>query len=283
MARRATTHSRAGDPAVTPRPAGGDTVAALARGLAILRCFSDPAVPAGLLSHGELARLTDIPKPTVTRLVGTLVSHGYLKEEPGSERYGLAAGVMGLARAFLSSLDIRAAARPHMLALAEEFDAAVYLAVCDPPEMVVIEGCRSRSSALTSRLDVGSRLAMTTSALGRAYLAGISASERLQLVAELRARLGSAWRREASGLERALLDAPAAGYCLSLGEWHKEVSSVAVPLRTPRGEIMALNCGGPAFRFSEERLRRRVAPRLLAIARQIAEDIGATAPLAASA
>lgn len=274
MARRATTHSRA-------RPGSGDTVSALARGLAILRCVAEGAAP---LSHGELARRTGIPKPTVTRLVATLVAHGYLKPERDSERYGLAPGVMTLARAFLGSLDVRAAARPRMLALAEEFDASVSLAVCDAPEMVVIEGCRSRSNALTSRLDVGSRLAIAPSALGRAYLAGLPAAQRETLLADLRDRSGAAWRREATGLERALREAPALGYCLSLGEWHKEVSSVAVPLPTPRGEMMALNCGGPAFRFSEERLRRRVAPRLLATARAIAEDIGAAAPpLAASA
>lgn len=284
MARSAATHSRAPTyskaraPAETP--AGSETVAALARGLAILHCFSDPPAD-GLLSHGELAKRTGIPKPTVTRLVGTLVSHGYLKEEPGSERYGLAAGVMGLARAFLSGLDIRAAARPRMQALAEEFDASVYLAICDAAEMVVIEACRSRSSALSSRLDVGSRVPMAPSALGRAYLAAVPEGERDSLLVELRRQAN--WRKEAAGLERALRAAPASGYCLSLGEWHQEVSSVAVALPTPRGEIMTLNCGGPAFRFGEAHLRRRVAPRLLDVARAIAEEIGAAAPLAASA
>lgn len=257
----------------------GDTVSALARGLAILRCFTDEPAP---LSHGELSRRTGIPKPTVTRLVATLVAEGYLKPDRDSERYGLAAGVMMLARAFLSGLDVRAAARPHMQALAEEFDASVYLAVCDEPEMVVIEACRSRTAALTSRLDIGSRVALLRSALGRAYLGAIDAAARESLLRDLRSGAGNGWRRESAGLDAALRDAALRGYCISLGESHPDISAVAVSLRTSSGEIMTLNCGGPAFRFGEERLRRRVAPRLVATARVIAGEIGAAEPLLAA-
>lgn len=271
MARK-TAHSR-------PPTGRGDTVSALARGLAVLQCFADSAAP---LSHGELARRTGIPKPTVTRLVATLVSRGLLKPDRDSERYSLAAGVMVLARAFLSGLDVRAAARPHMQALAEEFDASVYLAVCDAPEMVVIEACRTRTAALTSRLDIGSRVALLRSALGRAYLGALDAADRESLLRDLRSAAGNAWRRESAGLDAALRDAALRGYCLSLGESHPDVSAVAVPLQTSSGEIMTLNCGGPAFRFSEDRLRRRVAPRLLAVANTIATEIGATEPLLAA-
>jgi DNA-binding IclR family transcriptional regulator len=261
------------------RAATGDTVSALARGLSILQCFAD--APAAL-SHGELARRTGIPKPTVTRLVATLVTHGLLRPERDSERYRLAAGVMTLARAFLSGLDTRAAARPHMQALAEEFDASVYLAVCDAPEMVIIEACRTRTAALTSRLDIGSRVMLLRSALGRAYLGGLDPAARESLLRDLRERAGNAWRRESAGLDAALRDAALRGYCLSLGESHPDISAVAVALRTSSGEIMTLNCGGPAFRFGEEHLRRRVAPRLLAMARVIAAEIGAGEPLLAA-
>ena len=40
------------------------------------------------------------------------------------------------------------------------------------------------------------------------------------------------------------------------------------------GERVALNCGGPAFKFPESRLREEIAPRLLAAAQAIAAEIG---------
>ncbi|HEY8709933.1 MAG TPA: IclR family transcriptional regulator, partial [Burkholderiaceae bacterium] len=60
--------------------------------------------------------------------------------------------------------------------------------------------------------------------------------------------------------------------------FHHEINSVSVPLVGPGDEIMALNCGGAAFMFTEERLRQEFAPRLLAIAQDIARDIGGRVP-----
>jgi len=254
-----------------PSRPGRDTVSALARGIAVLRCFSE-GVEA--LSHGDIARQTRIPKPTVTRLVATLEALGFLRQKAEGDRYALAAGVLPLARAFLSGLDVRSRARPHMMALADELDAAVYLAVCEMPAMVVIEACRSRSNALTSRLDIGSRVPLARSALGRAYLGALEPAARESALRDLRAQAGAAWRKDSAGLDGALRDAAAHGYCVSLGESHPDISAVAVALRTPSGDIMALNCGGPSFRFTEEKLRRRVVPRLLAMAGRISVDIG---------
>jgi len=59
--------------------------------------------------------------------------------------------VVSLSRVFLGSLDVRAAARPSMQAMAEEVGASVYLAIRDGMEMVLIEACRPRSSARSSR------------------------------------------------------------------------------------------------------------------------------------
>jgi IclR family transcriptional regulator, positive regulator for flagellar biogenesis len=242
-----------------------DTVAALERGIAVLHCFLHGPTA---LSHGDIARRTGIPKPTVTRLVATLMMRGYLRQMRG-DRYALGPCVTSLARAFLSGLDVREAARPLMAALAEQFDASVYLAVRDQAEMVIIEACRSRETMLWSRIDVGSRVPMTLSALGRAYMSALDAPSRSDL---LRQTTGP--RRP---IDRALRDATAHGYCLSAREWHPDIGSVATAIQSPDGVLLALNCGGPVFRFDEQHLRRRVAPRLLDVARAIAQEIGGKA------
>ncbi len=111
-----------------PKPGARTTVSALDRGLALLQCFGDDQ---RLLGPTELARLTGIPRPSVTRLAATLVAHRWLRPEPGGERYMLGAGVVSLAQVFLSGLDVRAAARGPMQALAERTCGSVYLAVRD--------------------------------------------------------------------------------------------------------------------------------------------------------
>lgn len=256
-----------------------DQVSALVRGIEVLRCFQ---AGARALSNGDIARRTGIPKPTVTRLVATLVSLGYLKQMPDTEMYAMSAGVLSLAQAFLSGLDVRAYARPHMIELAESADAAVYLAVRDGLDMVLIEACRSQSTMLRSRVSVGSRLVLATAAAGRAYLSALGIAERDALIAQMRKIHGARWRGYAAGLERALRDAAVRGYALSAGEWHPDINTIAVPLLSAEGELMALTCGGPAFAFPADHLHKSIAPRLFETANTIAREIGGSVPVVLS-
>jgi IclR family transcriptional regulator, positive regulator for flagellar biogenesis len=248
-----------------------ETVSALDRGLAILHCFSETEQRLG---PTELARLTGIPRPSVTRLAATLVAHRLLRIEPDGERFMLGAGVMSLAQVFLGGLDLRAAARAPMQQLAEATGGAVYLALRDGLEMVLVEACRARSSIIAARLDVGSRAPLPNSALGRAYLATVEPTTRNALIESLRLLGNKAWPKQRAGLERALQDHGRDGWCLSVGEFHPEINSVSVAMTSPRGEVMAFNCGGPAFNFTEARLRSEVGPALLAMVQALAEETG---------
>lgn len=249
------------------------TVSALKRGIEVLHCFSGGTRS---MSNGELSRMTGVPKATVARLTATLVGLGLLRQDPETEKYSLGAGVLSLAEAFLSGLDVRAIARPHMTKLAEQFGGSAYLGVCDGLEMVIIESSRARASMLTLRLDVGSRLPMATSALGRAYLSALPVDERSRLLAKLEEKNPGDWPKLGQGVETALRDAAALGYCASMGELRSEINSIATPILLPVGDRIAINCGGPAFAFSEAKLRGEIAPRLLSAAQAIATEIGGT-------
>lgn len=254
-------------------PARPDTVGALDRGLSLLNCFREGQ---RVLSATDLARLTHIPRPTVIRLAATLVAHRWLQPEEGGERYMLGAGVVSLAQNFLAGLDIRAVSRAPMHALAELTGGSVYLAVRDGLEMVLIEACRARTSMFAARLDVGSRVPMPNSALGRAYLGAVDPATRTQLLESLRLAKGGDWDALQDGLQRALQEQANTGYCISAGEFHREINSVSVAITGPAGDVMSFNCGGPAFTFSQARLQNDVGPALLTMASQITANVGGT-------
>jgi IclR family transcriptional regulator, positive regulator for flagellar biogenesis len=252
--------------------AAKDTVSALDRGLALLQCFGDGQ---SALGPTELARITGIPRPSVTRLAATLVAHRWLRPEPGGERYMLGAGVVSLAQTFLAGLDVRAAARGPMQALADRSGGSVYLALRDGLEMVIVEACRPRSTMLAARLDVGSRVPMPNSALGRAWLGAVDVESRVALLAGLRRANRRDWPALEGGLNRALAERQRnGGLSLSVGEFHREINSVSVGWIDPRGETLAFNCGGAAFDFPEARLRNQVGPALLAMAKALADALG---------
>lgn len=257
-----------------PRQSAGDrgeTVSALERGIGLLRCFNDQVVS---LSAVDLAAMTGIPRPSVIRLAATMCVLGLMRSTPEGDRYSLGPALVSLSHAFLAGLDQRSLFRQLMQPLADETQGSLYLAMRDGLEMVVIEACRARGSMLSARVDTGTRTPLATSALGRAYLLGIDQAEREALLAELKKKSGENWLTVCQPLQDALALSTQTGYCVSIGTFHPDINSVSIPLRGPTGEVFSVNCGGAAFRFSEDRLINEVVPRLYQLTNELAHAMG---------
>ena len=233
-------------------------VMALARGLEILRAFRPEE---GMLSNQEIAARTGIPKPTVSRLTYTLTKLGYLHYSRRLERYQLGTGVLALGYSSLASMGLRQAARPLMQELADFTGASVSLGSHDRLDVVYLEHCQG-GHALSLRLQVGSRVPIATTGIGRALLAAMPERERDYVIEHLRQRTANgAWDSIRGGIERAVEQYRRLGYCTSEGEWEEEVNAVGVPLVLDDGsDIVAFNCGGPSFRLPVKRIHAEVGP-----------------------
>ncbi|MGF6754654.1 IclR family transcriptional regulator [Paraburkholderia sp. GAS42] len=251
----------------------GDEVTALARGLTVLRRIAAADAP---LSNRELTELTGIPKPTVSRITATLVGAGFLFRLPDSERFVLTSSVLELSNGFLRNFDIRARSRPFLIELAERTSLSVHLAVRDRLDMVVIDAIRPRSAVLVSRLEVGSRMDMCRTAVGRAYLAALSDAERDKLLTGVQAATGDDWGHLSNRLHTALQETAEQGYAIAVGEWHEGLNAIAAGFIGPSGERYAVNCGGSAQQCPREWLMERAAPALLECIEKIVYEIGGT-------
>lgn len=243
-------------------------VTALARGLQVLSAFRSRD---RMLGNQELARRCGLPKSTISRLTYTLTREGYLEpatDGQGASGYRLGSAVLALGGAMLAHMDVRTLARPLMQDLADSTQAMVSLGVRDRLSMIYVENCRSES-ALTLSLDVGSRLPLGNSAMGRAYLAACSPVERDDLFERLREQDERAWPRLRRGIEQAAADYLEHGCCTSFGEWQKEVNAIAVPLRLEGGPLMVVSCGGPGVNLSPAFLMDKARPRLLTLVRKL--------------
>jgi len=241
-------------------------VVALARGLEVLRVFraSD-----GLLGNTEIADRTGLPKPTVSRLTYTLTELGYLTHVPRFSKYQLAPAAMALGYTALAHMGIRHIARPYMQGLADYANASVALGARDRFSVIYIQHCLS-SSSLKVRLDVGSRIPIATTAIGRALVAMMSEEEREKLFPQLEARSPEAWPAILAGFEQASDDIRRYGFTLSVGDWQDDVNGVAVPLVMPDGSgVYAFNCGAPSYALTEEKLTSEIGPRLLDVVRTV--------------
>jgi len=250
-------------------------VVALSRGLDVLRAFHPND---GLLGNQELAARTKLPKPTISRLTYTLTKLGYLTPVPRFEKYQLAPSAMALGYAALANLGVRHLSEPYREEVMRETGGAVAVGGRDRHSMIYFGQSRN-GLTLGVQLDVGSRVPIATSAMGRAYIWSLPDDERAALLRELRDHYGNRWPRMRDGIERSGETVAKHGFAISVGEWQDDVHAVGVALKLNDGTgPYAFNCGAPAFRFTEDRLMTDIGPRLVAMVRKIEAALGGAAP-----
>lgn len=248
-------------------------VTALARGLQILDCFK---IEDKYLGNSQIAARTGLPKATVSRLTYTLTQLGYLRYSESLGKYRFGPALITIGYSLLSHMGARRIARPLMQALAEHSNGAVNLGVCEGRNMVYVDTYRS-SSNLLIQLDVGSKMPLATSAMGRAYLCVVAAERREELLEQIRLSDEVNWPEIKRGLDHAFKEFQQYGYCQALGSWRKEVSAVSVPLALDDGTgIMAFSCGGPSFQFTERLIETDLGPRLLNLVGNVRTALSST-------
>lgn len=270
-------------PAATRRPRRADAdgsepgdsrlfVTALQRGLDILSAFR---IGDGPLGNQELAHRSGLTKPTVSRMTHTLTQLGYLTYDQRAEMYQLGGRTLCLGYAAISNLDIRRVAQPIMQELAERANANIALAIRDKHMILAVETAEGKS-LVGLRMSPGARMPMVTTAGGKAYLATAPAAERDGIMEGVRRQFGDEWSSIQRSVRRAAQEMAAHSYCLSLGEWQKDINGAgaAVVLPNSRG-VYALALGGPAYLVSGEQLRTEYGPALAQAARQIEAQLGA--------
>ena len=250
-------------------------VVALSRGLDVLRAFQPND---GLLGNQEIAARTKLPKPTISRLTYTLTKLGYLTPVPKFEKYQLAPSAMALGYAALANLGVRHLSEPYREEVMRATGGAVAVGGRDRHSMIYFGQSRN-GLALGVQLDVGSRVPIATTAMGRAYIWALPPDERAALLRELRDHYGSRWAKMRDGIERSGETVAKHGFTMSAGDWQNDVAAVGVALRLNDGTgPYAFNCGAPAFRFTEDRLLNDIGPRLVAMVRNIEQALGGMAP-----
>ena len=236
-------------------------VAALARGLAILRCFRSGD---RFLGNQEIAHRTGLAKPTVSRLTHTLTRVGFLLHSPAREEYALGAGVLALGHAYLAAQNIREVARPLMQQLADFSKATVALGENDGQHMVIVEICHG-SPLYRMRFDIGQRVPHNSTALGRAYLAGMSPEQRTQRVEGIARRVPAESRAAfTADLTRSLRNYDKHGFVFSHGEWNPEMFAAGAPIvSADRSRIVSVSCSGALFEMTRKRLMGEIGPRIV--------------------
>lgn len=243
------------------------TITALERGLEVLRLLSQP----DMRQVRQLHEASGLPKPTIVRILETLMAAGYVLRDAGGG-YRLTARVLGLATGYRAADHLVEVAQPILTRLRDTNGWPSDMGVFDRDAMVLVETAR-RPGVMTLNRPVGSRLPVLVSAMGRAYLAFCPDEERARTL-ELLRHSGDPYDAAAHDperLEALFAEVQERGHAITDGELLKTWLGVGVPVLVHGRPIAAINLMVVPSAMPMKRVERIFAPRLKEAAREIGE------------
>jgi IclR family pca regulon transcriptional regulator len=240
----------------------------LARGLLVIQSFT-PQTPQMTIS--QLSVKTGLSRAAVRRCLYTLSKLGFAGVEDGS-RYALRPRMLTLSNTYSASNSLSTAAQPILERMSANLHESFSVATLDGDEIVYI--ARSAvSRVMTDDLHIGSRLPAYCTSMGRVLLAYLPVEQLEQYLGRIELTPHTA--RTVSSVEKlrlALRNVRRHGYALVDQEYEIGLRSLAVPVYSPTGRVVAtINLSGSAPRISVYEMQTRFLPHL----RTAATELGA--------
>ncbi len=240
----------------------------LARGLLVIQSFS-PQTPQMTIS--QLSTKTGLSRAAVRRCLYTLTKLGFAGVEDGS-RYALRPRMLTLSNTYSASSSLATAAQPILERMSSVLRESFSVATLDGDDIVYIARS-SVSRVMSDDLHIGSRLPAYCTSMGRVLLAYLPSEQLEQYLA--RVVLTPHTTRTVSSVEKlrlALRNVRRHGYALVDQEYEVGLRSLAVPVYSPTGRVVAtLNLSGSAPRMPAYDMQTRFLPHL----RNAAAELGA--------
>ena len=245
-----------------------DFVEALARGLEVIRSFDRLHIQQTI---SQISERTLLARPTVLRLLITLDELGYVRCQ--DNRYSLTPKVVDLGMAYVSSLGLYGAAKPHMENLSKKVDQTVSLAELDGSD-IVYTGRVEVPKIVSVGVTVGSRLPSSSTALGRVLLAEIPDTELHDVLNTPSLSMYVPRKRlTADQIRPRLQTVREQGWAESDEDLQYGVQAIAAPLRGEDGRVIAaIGLATHTSEIDKEIVRERYLPLLLETARSVETD-----------
>jgi IclR family pca regulon transcriptional regulator len=244
-------------------------VQSLERGLAVIRALSGPGPG---LTLSDVARVTGLARAAARRFLLTLTDLGYVRLD--ERRFSLTPRVLELGYSFLSSLTLPEISQPHLRDLVGIVHESSSMSVLDGEDVVYVAREPTRR-IMTVTIFVGTRFPAHATSMGRVLLAGMSAEglDRFLARGELRS-LTANTITDRDALRQAVQRVREQGWSLVDQELEVGLRSIAVPVHSPQGQVLAaINLSTHASRTSIEVMRDELLPHLQDAAAAIERDL----------
>lgn len=234
----------------------------------VLRCFSSEHPLVGVT---EIADRVGLHKSSVSRLLTTLETEGWVEQDPSTRRYQLGLGLIAIAGPLLANLNVRKVAYPYLHDLAESSQETTVLAVWEDSASVTVEQIASdRTIKHTSPL--GARYTSTGSATVQIFLADLESEAVDTLLDQGTIRLQDGWT--ITELKRRLNRVQKCGYATNLQETFDDEIGISAPVYDHHDQVIAaVLVAAPAYRI-DDRMVETLIEQCVATAARISTRMG---------
>jgi DNA-binding IclR family transcriptional regulator len=245
----------------------------LGRGLRILETVASSG---GATTLAETVRRTALHRSTAHHLLQTLVSFGYLHQDPQTRGYRLTAKLFRLTARVWTPEQIGRMAEPVAAELTSLTGEGSSVAAYHNGEVTIVAKCDPGNPFRVVQ-QIGAKRPIHATAVGKAIVAFLPAAERAALAGQLgfeRYTAQTLVTREAFDAE--LKRIRSAGCAFDDEEHHEGIRCIAAPIFAYTGHAVASLCiVGPKVRMTRQKLRALREP-LLARAQSLSTALGRT-------
>jgi len=245
-------------------------LSSVANSLRLLKVFSDEEPEIGI---SALAQRMGLAKSTVHRLASTLIGADMLEQNPETGRYRLGLALLELGALVRRKMDVSNEAKPYLRMLRETTGETVHLAILDHASVFYVTKLESKQ-AIRMSSEVGARALAHCTGEGKAMLA-FQPDEVVDEIIGCGLPLRTANTiTDAKALRRDLAAIRARGYAIDNEESELGLRSVAAPIRSESGAVVAsLSIAGPSQRISKKSLAS-YAREVVKAADEISQRLG---------
>lgn len=245
-------------------------LSSVAAALRLLKTFTAEEPELGITA---LAKRLGVAKSTVHRLAVTLVSEGFLEQNPANGRYRLGLLLFSMGTLVRRRMNVAEEAVPLLHALYEQSGETVHLAVLHGSEILYLRNIESQH-AIRPRSYLGVRKPAFCTSEGRALLAF---SPPMLIANALRADLQPRTAHtvvEKAELQRLLTEVRESGHAIDDEESEDGMRGVAAPIFDANGNVLAaVGLVAPTQRLTKQKLRG-VIPMVTETAQLISSRLG---------
>lgn len=219
----------------------------------------------------ELAREIDLNKSNVQRILGTLLSLGYVEKDPATNRYSASLRMWEFGVRVAHRNQVRRAAQGYLRALFEKLNETIFLCVRDNEDVLYLDKMESAAPVRLSS-QVGFRAPAIRTASGKAILAHQQSDvlERAIVAGREHFQINDV---DVSNLRDELAAIRRDGYAISESGYRTGINSIAAPIWARDGSVVgSIAITGPLERLTRAKLIT-FAPDIVNTATRISESL----------